>query len=162
MNKRIVSWTEFDTLMEQLLKKVDRKILSYNCLLMIGRGGLVVGTWLRHRLKLPIAVLLSKTTKFSPWDIQVKVTDLVDFGDVDFSSGYVLVVDEIVDSGSTKKAVVKKLHLPEKQIKFASLFVNDKNCPKDCYPDFYVEKTDQWVVFPWEKSEVVEEVRCVQ
>ena len=53
----------------------------------------------------------------------------------------VLVVDDIADSG-------KKIKDFDYKIRTATLFVNEERCKH--YPDFFVEKTRDWIVFPFE------------
>jgi hypoxanthine phosphoribosyltransferase len=66
----------------------------------------------------------------------------------DFKS--ILVVDDIADTGDTLKFVTEllKKDLTSGTIKTAVLFYKLKSKVK---PDYYVEETEDWIVFPWEK-----------
>jgi len=61
----------------------------------------------------------------------------------------ILIIDDIADSGKTLEFVIKLLkeHLPNATIKTAVLFYKPKSKIK---PDYYVEETTDWIVFPWE------------
>ncbi|MFA5745475.1 MAG: phosphoribosyltransferase family protein [archaeon] len=65
----------------------------------------------------------------------------------------ILLIDDISDSGSTLKFLVNLLkeEYKIKDIKTATLFVNEKNC--QYYPDFYYEKVNKWIDFPWDRFE---------
>ena len=56
----------------------------------------------------------------------------------------VLVVDDIADSGNKLK------ELPD-HMRRGTIFVNEERCK--FYPDFFVSKTINWIVFPWEYEE---------
>lgn len=61
----------------------------------------------------------------------------------------ILIVDDLVDSGKTIHFIVSllKKNLPDATIKTATLFYKENKLFK---PDFYVEETADWLVFPWE------------
>lgn len=67
----------------------------------------------------------------------------------DFPGSSLLVIDDLTDSGDSLAFVMSKLKelRPEAQIKTAVLFYKAHSKIK---PDYYVEMTDKWVVFPWE------------
>ena len=65
----------------------------------------------------------------------------------------VLIVDDIFDSGRTLAAVKQKLlslPKPPRHIYTAVLLYKPTKNVTDMVPDFYVETTDKWVVFPHE------------
>lgn len=61
----------------------------------------------------------------------------------------ILIVDDLVDSGKTMLFIKKLLEnaLPESTIKVAVLYYKPTSKIK---PDYFVEETEDWVVFPWE------------
>lgn len=61
----------------------------------------------------------------------------------------ILVVDDLVDSGKSLACVTSllKKNLPESNIKIAALFYKRRS---ELKPDYYVEETEDWIVFPWE------------
>jgi hypoxanthine phosphoribosyltransferase len=62
----------------------------------------------------------------------------------------ILIIDDLADTGETLDAVLKllKQHLTNATIKSAVLFYKTKSKIK---PDYYVEETTDWIVFPWEQ-----------
>lgn len=68
----------------------------------------------------------------------------------DFPGDSFLVIDDLTDSGDSLAFAITKLRAlrPEATIKTAVLFYKKHS---QIIPDYYVEETDQWVVFTWEK-----------
>jgi hypoxanthine phosphoribosyltransferase len=63
----------------------------------------------------------------------------------------VLVVDDIADSGDSLKTTVEHLHhYKVAQLQTACLHVKPWTNP---LPDFYIESTKAWVIYPWEVKE---------
>lgn len=81
---------------------------------------------------------------------------------LDVKGRRVLVVDDVSDTGLTLQVALEsvRLYQPEKVLT-AALYVKPWT---RLVPDFYSERTDKWIVFPWEeweyrrKSGLVEEV----
>jgi xanthine phosphoribosyltransferase len=61
----------------------------------------------------------------------------------------ILIIDDLVDSGKTMSYVFDlfKRTFPTACIKTATLFYKKSSTIK---PDYFVQETDDWVVFPWE------------
>ena len=67
---------------------------------------------------------------------------------IDIKDKQVLIVEDIVDTSDTIKALKKYLsQLKPAKIKFASLHCKPRAKVK---PDYYADKTGLWVVYPWE------------
>jgi hypoxanthine phosphoribosyltransferase len=76
-----------------------------------------------------------------------------------------LLVDDIFDSGRSVKAVISelshkmRLNLPQ-DIRVATVLYKPKNNKTDIMPQYYVEETDMWIVFPHELEDMsVEEIK---
>lgn len=70
----------------------------------------------------------------------------------------VLVVDDVFDSGHTAKAV--KEHLPQADLRIATVYWKPKANLVGFAPDYYLRETDEWIVFPHEISTLTpEEIR---
>lgn len=61
----------------------------------------------------------------------------------------VLILDDIVDSGKTMKAIIELLNdiYPNIEFKFATLFYKKTALIK---PDYYINTADTWIEFFWE------------
>lgn len=65
-----------------------------------------------------------------------------------------LIIDEVCDSGRTLLDLVNRLkELGAKQIKTAVLHYKPGKNETGFIPDWYVEETDEWIVYPWEINE---------
>jgi len=62
----------------------------------------------------------------------------------------VLVVDDIFDSGHTMLKVVSLLREKTEQVKIATLYYKKAMNRTEIVPDFYLRRTDRWIVFPHE------------
>lgn len=68
----------------------------------------------------------------------------------------VLVVDDVADTGRTLETAVADLRLRgARSVKTAVLFLKPRSI---MIPDFYVETTDSWVIFPWEICDFLREM----
>ena len=61
-----------------------------------------------------------------------------------------LVVDDIFDSGSTLKRVCEMLRSRPAHIRTATLYLKEGANLTDLEPDYFLRKTDKWIVFPHE------------
>ena len=62
----------------------------------------------------------------------------------------VLIVDDIFDTGNTAKAVIEKLREFKADVRFATVYWKPDQNQTALKPDFFVEKTSKWIVFPHE------------
>ena len=62
----------------------------------------------------------------------------------------ILIVDDIFDTGCTLKKVTELLRRKTKAIRTATLFYKPSRNRTDLKPDFFIRKTDRWIVFPHE------------
>jgi hypoxanthine phosphoribosyltransferase len=61
-----------------------------------------------------------------------------------------LVVDDVFDSGMTARAVYERLAVFDIDFKFATVYWKPGQNKTTLHPDFYVRKTEDWIVFPHE------------
>lgn len=73
----------------------------------------------------------------------------------DLENKNVLIVDDVADTGETLEAVTNIVAMfNPKKIKTATIYI--KPWSKKI-PDYYSEVVDKWIIFPWDKWEVVRE-----
>jgi uncharacterized protein len=61
----------------------------------------------------------------------------------------ILIVDDIFDTGKTIQSLLYFLG-HKKDVKIATLYYKEKCNTTHIVPDFYIEKTNKWIVFPHE------------
>ncbi len=76
---------------------------------------------------------------------------------IDIRGRDVLIVDDVADSGRTLQVVsdIARLH-GARTVHTAALFYKPWSI---IIPDYYVEETDRWIIFPWEIGETLRELR---
>lgn len=127
----------------------------------IWRGGAPVGIAVQEMLQYfdvstdHISVRTSLYTGISQTDRVVRVHGLDYLVNNLNAENALLIVDDVYDSGRSIKAVIEQLsertrrNTPE-QIKVAAPWYKPGNNETDRVPDYFVHKTDQWLVFPHE------------
>jgi hypoxanthine phosphoribosyltransferase len=107
------------------IKLFEENRYKFTGIVPIPRGGLVPATYLSHRLKIPICSIES-----------------LDGHQYDGSP--ILWVDDIIDTGYTLTSLNFRM---VKDDRVATLFTKPW---ADVVPNFYYDKTEDWLIFPWE------------
>lgn len=76
----------------------------------------------------------------------------------------VLIVDDVFDSGRTIQAFIAKMkeelrdNFPktDKQVRVAALYYKPKNNKTERKPEYFIDATDRWLVFPHELEDLSE------
>lgn len=122
--KIVISYSHYNSLLNKLVDMIKNSNVLNNVEFIYSymRGGLPIAVHLSHNLDKPVYTN----------------EKAIDFTTI--STGSVLIVDDIADTGVT---------LDGKQFLFpiATLFYKPRSIVK---PTFYVEETSDWIVFPWE------------
>ena len=151
--KKYLNRIQFNTHLLRLLEKLNGQMDEFDVVLGIKNGGLNV-SW-------PIAYFFNKLH----WDIHISFYEgdqkLIEPNIKDYEMDVyknklnfnkLLLVDDIVDSGSTLKWFIDNTGL-KKGIDFsmASIHWCEENSP-DLEPEFFVNKKlkRDWIVYPWE------------
>jgi hypoxanthine phosphoribosyltransferase len=137
-----LTWSNVFTFTKLLEKEVKG---TYDVVVAIARGGCIPGVILSHKFKADlqsITVSLYKDRKKQKLVFKSAVPKV--FGK------RVLIVDDIIDSGTTMAAVINRLKEEGTyDVKVAALIIR----PDVEYPfeiDGYVLKENMWIHFPWE------------
>ncbi len=76
-------------------------------------------------------------------------------------SSRVLVVDDIFDSGATAQRMREALGSCCAEVRIATPYYKPSHNTTRCGPDYYVRKTEDWLVFPHELLDLTsEEIQC--
>jgi len=153
MNFFFISWQQLHQDCFKLSQRILKKNLHFDRIVCISRGGLVVTRIFSDFLDLPI----SNFTIVSYTSVGItgipKITDELS---INIKNERILLIDEIVDHGTTlKKAITYlKKHSP-KQITILAPYIKSWSQPK---PSFWQVKSDKWVIFPYEVKETVDDL----
>lgn len=156
MNFLFLTYDELQAQCFKLVKQIKTRKLKLNRIVCISRGGLVIARILSDFLDLPI----SNFTIVSY--VSVGVTGKPKIAEklaVSLKAESVLLVDEIVDHGTTLKCALDYLKT-KKPKKIYSLAPIIKPWTK-IKPDFYLIKTKKWVVYPYELKETIDDLKKI-
>jgi|SRR3990172_3092162 len=143
-----LNWLRYYGLVEKLAYKILDKKQSLDMIIGISRCGLTLGHLLSDFLQKPVVILPIG----SYVGIQVRRKPKI-LGKISrpIRNKKVLLVDGISDSGNTLMEAIKYLKRQKPQnLTTATLFYK----PHSIYrPDFYVQETTDWILFPYEVTE---------
>lgn len=142
---RNVSWAEAIKMCKWLTKKIQDDNYKPDVMIGIARGGLVPLCVLSYMLGIrnvqTIALKLYDKNKKNDKIEQIIPCNIGKLKGCE----KVLIVDDVSDTGKTLEYVISKAR--KKEVRTATLFYKPKSGVK---PDYYVEKTEEWINFPWE------------
>ncbi|MGB9786475.1 MAG: phosphoribosyltransferase [Infirmifilum sp.] len=149
-----ISWSELfsDTL--ELAKRIISSGFIPERLIVVVRGGLVVGRILSDLLQVKELVNLPVSFYKGVGTTRDKPVISADIDESTIKGRSVLIVDDIVDTGETLKAVLAYVEsLKPRIVRSAAPYVKPWANP---FPDYYVKIVEDWVVFPYELRETME------
>ena len=118
-----VTWEDVGKYLDKIVEKVDPH--HFSGVYGIPRGGLVMASWLSHKLYLPLL--------FAP-------------------SPNCIIIDDICDSGESLLHHAKQTSSQkddERNYFITTMYYRENDL--GIVPDFYYAlKNDKWIVFPWE------------
>jgi len=151
LNKQHLTWTQIEDL---AIRLADRLSSHYEVMLVITRGGMVPACIISERLNLRnilVAAVMFYTeqerTLDKPIFLQLPADPLL-------NGRKVLIVDDVWDSGKTIMAVRERVMDAGGYPETAVLHYKPAhNAYAGTSPDFYVDETDAWIVYPWDVGE---------
>ena len=148
-----VSWDEYHRLIERLAQTVYQSKWEFDQILCLARGGVRVGDVLSRIFDVPLGILATSSyreaagTKQGNLDIAQFIT--ITRGTL---SGRVLLVDDMVDTGSTFNKVFAHLTTQFPAITELRSAVIWWKGHSQAHPDYYVDQlpTNPWIHQPFE------------
>lgn len=151
MEKKELDWLEFEKYYSQLLPKLPEKKLI-DIVVGISSGGLVLSKIVADYLDKPLAIIAARAYPRSKTKRETDYGEWGGIATIDRVEGNILIVDDLVEKGMTLSATYNRFKRTKgiTEIKTTTMFVK----PERIFtPDFYVEETDKWIVFPYEQRE---------
>lgn len=145
---RCSNWEEIENLCENIYFQIKVSNFVPKTIVGLSRGGLVPAVILAHKLRIRN---VQSIQVISYEDGSTKRSENTEIKGTIKDRENLLIVDDIIDTGESLKALINQLQLEKENYKIAVLFFNkEKACIN---PDFYGEKINSkiWVVFPWEQ-----------
>jgi len=149
------SWKRIYCLLLNQSQKIYQSGFKPKTIVAISRGGWLPARILSDLLGNPNLASVKVESYFGIGNAEVcpKLTESLSR---DISGQSDILVDEVVDSGSSMELVAR--HLRERgaeEVRTAALYL--KSCCRS-KPDFFEKETSCWVVFPWEVRETIREI----
>jgi hypothetical protein len=145
-----LSWDDVQRLSRRLAEKVRGSGFRPEIIVALGRGGFVPARILCDRLD--VKELASVGVEYySDIEKREREPKILYPLNADVKDRSVLLVDDVADTGrSLQFAVSHIIERGAKEIRVATLH----HKPWSTFqPDFYVEETEAWVIYPWERLE---------
>jgi len=151
VNKQYLTWTQIEDL---AIRLADRLPTSYDVMLVITRGGMVPACIISERLNLR-NILVAAVMFYTAQERTLDKPIFLQFpGDPLLNKRRVLIVDDVWDSGRTIMAVRERVRQAGGYPETAVLHYKPRRTAySDSRPDFYVDETDAWIVYPWDVGE---------
>ncbi len=148
-----VTWKQLHSATYALTEKIKSNKIKPDLIVGIARGGLTIAHIASDFLRLPLASFTISSYK----DLkQQKMSEISFHVGGDLKNKHVLLMDDVSDTGKTFVRGIEYLKsLGASQITTASPYI--KPWTKH-FPDYYVKKVDEWIIFPYDMRETVEAV----
>ncbi len=145
-----VSWLDYHSLAQKLAATVLTHNANINEIVAISRGGLTLGHLLSDFLRIPISTITIQSYTDIQTQGELKITAELQ---TPIAGKHILLVDDVADSGKTLVRAIEYLKTFEpKQVTTLTMFYK----PRSVYrPDFYARETTDWILFPYEPTEMI-------
>jgi hypoxanthine phosphoribosyltransferase len=152
VNKQHLTWTQIEDLS---LRLADSLPGPYDVMLVITRGGMVPACIISERLNLR-NILVAAVMFYTDVERTLDKPIFLQFpADPLLNQRRVLIVDDVWDSGRTIMAVKERVLDAGGEPQTAVLHFKPTHSSYSARPDFYVDETDAWIVYPWDVGESV-------
>ena len=153
IEKQYLNWDQIETMVAAL---AARSHGHYDAMLAVTRGGLVPAGMLAYHLGIR-NILVAAVHFYSGVARRAQQPTFLQFpADPLLSGRRILIVDDIWDSGKTIAAVKERVLAAGGTPVTAILHYKPAASLIDDAPDFYVETTRAWIVYPWETPDEAE------
>ena len=132
-NKVMISYATYGLLLSKLVEKIKTFGVEFSHVYGISRGGLPIAVHLSHSLGIKFL-----ESNWHEWEID--------------NNSFILVVDDVNDTGRTLKETVELFN----HFKIKSTTAVLYNKPWSLHSvGISVEYTKDWIIFPWERSDEI-------
>lgn len=148
------SWGEIDGMVWKIVGEVRRRGFRPDLILGVSRGGIIPALLLSDRLSAPLDIIGVRFYK-GVGDVEERPYIIQDVSQ-ELMGRRVLIVDDVCDTGHTLRLVREYVkERGAREVMVCTLHYK----PWAVYrPDYYVEETESWIIYPWEVRETIEYV----
>lgn len=154
-SKMIVTWEGFEVALNNLAVDIRDSGIQFDQIVCVARGGMAVGDMLSRLFNVPIAVICASSYREEGGTRQGELSISKSIAmTTDGLCKRILLVDDLVDSGKTLKAI-KDLLQQDENVDVVTTAVLWKKSETQVEPDFFAEEipADTWIELPAEKFE---------
>lgn len=149
----ILDWEDIVRISLRLAKKISASNFRPFCIIGLTRGGLIPARILSDRLGINRLYTLG-VSFYTDLAVHKKKPVITQDIDADLLGKEVLVVDDVADTGMS--LILSKETLLRRGASEVRLATLHKKPWSKVIPDYYVEETDAWIVYPWEYRETLD------
>lgn len=145
-----VSWEQYHSLARKLAAKILSDKVQIDEIVAISRGGLTLGHLLTDLLRVPISTFTIQSYTDIQVQGEVKITKPLS---TPIHDKHVLLVDDVSDSGKTLIRALEYLKSQQpKSVSTLTLYYKPHSMYK---PDYFAQSTSDWILFPYEPTEMI-------
>ena len=145
-----LTWDNIDFLTQCLTEQIKNKNMQFDCVLALGRGGLIPGAMLSYKLDIKNLQNFGINTRHDDG----KYLETLIYQKPSTITGNVLVVDDINDSGKTFESInslIKTEYPNVSELLYCSLTTRHNTTFNENTISGEIINTSDWLVFPWDK-----------
>lgn len=136
------SYEMFREDMKELIEKMD---FNPDGIVAISRGGLTMAHFLGIALDLRKVYTINASSFFNKIQEELQVSNIPELS----GNQRILIVDEIIDSGTSMDKILSILKSINPNIEFKTACIYHKNTATH-NPDYMLRETKEWIEFFWE------------
>lgn len=153
MKFKILSWSDIIRLTLNICHQIRTSNFKPTTIIAILRGGLVPARIISDCLDINRFYVLGVSfyTDIATHSGRPVITQPLN---VNLEGTYALLVDDVVDTGES--IVIAKEHIMNLGARDVKVVTLHKKPWAKFLPDYYIEETDSWIVYPWEYYETIQ------
>ncbi len=142
------------TLAEMLVRDAGKR--GFDCIVGVSRGGLVLTRLMSDLLEIQ-DVVITRSEYYVDLGKRRRKPIITQRIQESLAGKRVLLVDDVADTGESLVEIKKYLMSKKPEcLTMATLYIKPWS---RVIPDYYVQKTNAWIIFPWERYEAVKSLR---
>ncbi len=149
-----LDWDDVERLASRLARLIQARGVEYDILFGIARGGmhtaLMLGQALPHGMTLTCHLKQYQETATDTEDVPPKI---IHFPPRELFIGKkVLIADEVLDRGGSLRVATEEVRSCDAALVDTGVYhFKPKRNRTEIVPTYFVEETEEWVVYPWER-----------
>ncbi len=155
MEYEVMKWEDIVKKVLNLCEKIKKSDFHPDYIVAILRGGATPASILSDCLGIR-NVLAVKAELYEEIGKPGKQVNIIQPAPDKLNGKKILLVDDVSDTGATLKAIVDHLKsMGVTEVRVATVHYKPWS---EFEPDYFIEKTTKWIVYPWEYHEFIREI----